>query len=181
MTYETDPGWERRVAELWSAFEEYVPADFRNRMTELAAELPDSHPRAYFERASACDATDLGAEAVTLYQEALWAGLAGEHRRQAVIQLASTLRGLGQPERSIELLTAERSDPSDPMNDAISAFLALALIDVGRERAAAALALDSLARHLPAYNRSVARYAAAVAATEGTGPQGTDPEASPQG
>ena len=63
----------------------------------------------------------------------------------------------------VALLTAERVAGSDELNDAVVAFLALALADVGRERDALALALTALARHLPRYNRSLARYAQALA------------------
>ena len=44
-------------------------------------------------------------------------------------------------------------------DDAVSAFLALALVDTGREREAVSLALGALAPHLPRYQRSLANYA----------------------
>ena len=46
------------------------------------------------------------------------------------------------------VLTAEHSAGSDDLDDAVSAFLALALVDVGREREAVSLALEALSRHL---------------------------------
>ena len=153
------PQWEQRSAELWATIGEFEPADFRARIGALADELPSGHPVAYFERASAHDSTGQGEEAVPLYRKALEAGLTGERRRRAVIQMASTLRALGNAETSVELLTAERDNGSDNLDDAVTAFLALALIDVGREREAAALALGALSRHLPRYNRSLANYA----------------------
>jgi hypothetical protein len=62
------------------------------------------------------------------------------------------------------MLTAEQKrNRGGPLDDAVTAFLALALIDVGREREAAALALGALSRHLPCYNRSLAKYAEAAA------------------
>jgi Tetratrico peptide repeat len=48
---------------------------------------------------------------------------------------------------------------SDELDDAVWAFLALALADSGREREAIAAALTALARHLPAYRRAVGEYA----------------------
>jgi tetratricopeptide (TPR) repeat protein len=81
-------------------------------------------------------------------------------RRQAVIQLASSLRALGEVEQSVELLTAERAETSDELDDAVTGFLALALVHAGREREAAALALGALAAHLPRYRRSLTAYAA---------------------
>ncbi|MDT0403193.1 tetratricopeptide repeat protein [Streptomyces edwardsiae] len=83
-------------------------------------------------------------------------------RRQAVIQLASTLRALGRPQAGADLLLAERGRTSDHLDDAVTAFLALTLVDLGREREAAALALGALSRHLPSYGRSLAHYTAAI-------------------
>ncbi|MER6380860.1 tetratricopeptide repeat protein [Streptomyces sp. NPDC001250] len=163
MTMTTTPEWEQRCAALWDAFEDCDPAEFRSRIEALAAELPAGHAVAAFELASAYDATDLGERAVAHYRKALDGGLDGDRRRQAVIQLASTLRALGDPQAGADLLLAEREQTSDHLDDAVTAFLALALVDLGREREAAALALGALARHLPCYNVSLARYAAAVA------------------
>ena len=73
--------------------------------------------------------------------------------------MASTLRNLGEVSESVALLRAERDRPSDELDDAVAAFLALALVDAGREREATALALEALAPHLPRYQRSLANYA----------------------
>ncbi|MEU6817080.1 tetratricopeptide repeat protein [Streptomyces sp. NPDC046860] len=162
---QTTPEWEQRCAALWDAFEDTDADEFRSRMAALTSKLPTGHPVAAFELASAHDATDLGRDAVRLYRRALDAGLPEDRRRQAVIQLASTLRALGRPEAAAELLLAERARTSDRLDDALTAFLALTLIDLGREREAAALALGALAPHLPAYRISVARYADAVTGT----------------
>jgi hypothetical protein len=80
-----------------------------------------------------------------------------------VIQLASSLRNVGQPEESVALLTAELEAGSDDLDDAVRAFLALALTSVGREREAVSLALTALAAHLPRYNRSLVAYAGELA------------------
>ncbi|MEV7993758.1 tetratricopeptide repeat protein [Streptomyces sp. NPDC086077] len=155
----TTPEWEQRSADLWAAIDDYDAADFRAKVGALADELPEGHPVAYFERACANDSTGVGEEAVPLYRQALDGGLTGERRRRAVIQMASTLRAMGEAETSVELLTRERDNGSDHLDDAVTAFLALALMDVGREREAASLALGALAKHLPRYNRSLANYA----------------------
>ena len=76
-----------------------------------------------------------------------------------MIQLASSLRNMGQAEESVRLLRAERDRGSDELDDAVAGFLALALTDVGGEREAAGLAIGALAPHLPRYQRSLARYA----------------------
>jgi hypothetical protein len=64
------------------------------------------------------------------------------------------------------LLSAEQAQHSDELDDAVAAFLALCLVDVGRAQEAAALALGSLSRHLPRYNRSLKRYAEALLADQ---------------
>lgn len=169
MTTTTPPDWEQRVAALWAALDDHRPDAFRERMAKLAGELPPGHPAALFEVASAHDSTGEPAAAAPLYRQALRAGLTGYRRRRAVIQLAGTLRNLGQVGQSIALLTTERErDPATldeataGLADAVDAFLALALVDSGREREAAALALNALSHHLPRYNRSLARYAEAL-------------------
>ncbi|PZS39794.1 MAG: hypothetical protein DLM62_06355 [Pseudonocardiales bacterium] len=133
--------------------------DFQVLIESLAAELPPGSPEALFERACAFDSTGHSDLAVPLYQEALDGGLTGLRRRRATIQLASSLRNLDRSPESVELLTAERDAGSDQLDDAVRAFLALALVDVGREREAASLAIGALAAHLPRYQRSVANYA----------------------
>lgn len=157
MSAEAD--WEQRIAALWAAIDDYDPAGFLTRVEALTAELPPGNAIALFERASAHDSTGYPQQAAPLYRQALAARLTGERRRRAVIQLASTLRNLGQAEESVALLSAEREAGSDHLDDAVAAFLSLALIDIGREREAAALALTALSRHLPRYNRSLANYA----------------------
>jgi hypothetical protein len=73
--------------------------------------------------------------------------------------MASSLRNLGRPDRAVTLLTAEAAAASDDLDGAVATFLALALVDTGREREAVSVALTALSRYLPRYNRSAARYA----------------------
>jgi tetratricopeptide (TPR) repeat protein len=171
----TPAGWEDRVAALWASIDQYDPADFRARIRQLAGELPAGHPVADFEVAAACDTTGVGEEAAPLYEKALAAGLTGYRRRRAVIQWASTLRNLGEVDRSVALLEAERGvDPSGldeataGLGVAVDAFLALALADAGREREALSLALLALEPRLPRYNRSLTNYARALTAAPAT-------------
>lgn len=159
MTSTNQNDWEERVAKLWAAVDDYEPDAFRARMAELVAERPAGDPLALFELASAYDSTGHSDKAVPLYREALAAGLGGVQRRRAVIQMASSLRNLGEAHESVALLSAERTRGSDELDDAVAAFLALALVDTGREREAVSLALRALARHLPRYNRSLSNYA----------------------
>ena len=152
------PEWERKLDELWASFDDLDEGDFVSRMNALAAAIPDEAVAA-FERASAFDSTGHEREAVAQYQRALELGLDRTRRRRAVIQLASSLRNVGRVEEGLVLLRAERETNSDDLDDAVAAFLALALADSGREREAVSVALAALAPHLPRYQRSVANYA----------------------
>jgi tetratricopeptide (TPR) repeat protein len=160
--------WEARVAEAWASIAEYENREdeFRALIDGLAAELPDGDPIAAFEQACAWDSTGHSDRAVPLYQRALSHGLTGYRRRRAVIQMSSSLRNMGQAETAITLLEAERGiDPATldeqtrALADAISAVLALCLVDSGREREAVSIAVGALAPHLPRYQRSMANYA----------------------
>ncbi len=155
----TDEDWEGRVAAAWALMDDHDEADFVALIDGLAAELPQGSAVAAFERAAAFDSTGRPDLAEPLYRQALAGELPGERRRRAVIQLASSVRNLGRPQESIELLTAELGRGSDHLDDAVRAVLALALTDAGREREAVSVAVGALARHLPRYQRSMAAYA----------------------
>lgn len=147
------------MAAVWASIETVDEAEFLARIAELAAELAEDDGIGWFERGAAQDSTGHPDRAVPLYRKALELGLTGERRRRAVIQLASSLRNLGHPEQSVDLLTAELDAGSDHLDDAVRAFLALALVDTGREREAVSYALSALAPHLPRYQRSLGNYA----------------------
>jgi len=153
------PDWEARVAEVFTAIDSYDEGELVARIDALVSELPPGSAIGLFERGAACDSTGHPDRAVPLYRAALDAGLVGERRRRAVIQLASSLRNLGNPQKALTLLTAEADVTSDDLDGAVATFLALALVDLGREREAVAVALTALSKYLPRYNRSVARYA----------------------
>ncbi len=103
------------------------------------------------------------AGAEEFYRRALAAGLPDDARAQCVIQLASTVRNLGRPAESIELLRAEfEGRPDSPYADAAVAFAALALVDLERPVEAVAALLHALTPHLPRYHRSVPAYADAL-------------------
>jgi hypothetical protein len=162
MKQDFEKDWEQRVAALWTTLDEHAPEDFRAKVDALAGDLPAGDARGLFERACANDSTGRPDVAAPLYRQALATGLSGIRRRRAVIQMASSLRNLGQAEESVRLLRAEREAGSDELDDAVVATLALALADTGRAREAAGLAIGALARHLPRYNRSMANYARAL-------------------
>jgi hypothetical protein len=160
--------WEQRVADAWASFDDYEGREdaFRALIDDLARELPADDPIAAFERACAWDSAGYSDRAVPLYRSALDGGLTGYRRRRAVIQLASSMRNIGDVGAAIDLLEAERGiDPATldeqtrTLADAISAVLALCLADAGREREAVSIAVAALAPHLPRYQRSMAAYA----------------------
>lgn len=150
---------EQRLATLWASIDTSTEDEFVARMEQLLSELPADNAVALFERAAAFNSTGHSDLAVPLYRQVLEHGLAGERRRGAVIQMASSLRNLGQAAESVALLQAEQALGSEHLDDAVTAFLALALVDVGKERAAVSLAVSALDRHLPRYQRSLANYA----------------------
>ncbi|MFG2309629.1 tetratricopeptide repeat protein [Streptomyces sp. NPDC048566] len=154
--------WEARAEAAWATFDSYEEdraAEFRAVIDALVAELPDDSPLGPFERACAWDSTGHSDRAVPLYREALARGLAGYKGRRARIQLSSSLRNIGRPEEGVQLLTPELVAPSDELDDAVRACLALCLADLGREREGLALVIGALAPHLPRYQRSMANYA----------------------
>jgi tetratricopeptide (TPR) repeat protein len=155
----TETEWEHRVTAVWATLGSRPEPEFVAAVDALADELPADNGTAAFERAAARDSTGRSDLAVPLYREALRLGLAGERRRRAVVQLASSLRNLGQAAESVALLEAELGRGPDHLDDAVRGFLALALADTGREREAVSVALTALAPHLPRYQRSLGNYA----------------------
>lgn len=157
--------WEKRVTAAWDTFDDFPEeraADFRAVIDALVAELPDGSPDGPFERACAWDSTGHSDKAAPLYREALANGLRGYKGRRARIQLASSLRNIGQAEEGVKLLTPELDGPSDELDDAVRAALALCLSSLGRDREGLSLVLGALAPHLPRYQRSMANYARAL-------------------
>ena len=111
---DVESSWENRMAALWDTFDDHAPDDFVAQVERLAAELPPHNSIGLFERASAHDSTGRPDIAVPLYRDALNAGLGGRRRREATIQLASSLRsrtrsGRHQPHRTVRISAAIQS------------------------------------------------------------------------
>lgn len=154
--------WEDRVTAAWASFDDYPEEraqEFRDLIDKLVAELPEGSPLGPFEQACAWDSTGHSDRAVPLYREALARGLDGYKGRRARIQLSSSLRNTGRAEEGVALLTPELDAPSDELDDAVRACLALCLSSLGRDREGLSLVLGALAPHLPRYQRSMANYA----------------------
>ena len=149
--------WDDRVKQFWATFGETEPEAALTAMRALVDERPQDDPEALYEWASIHDSLGFEAEAVALYRAALDGGLAGARQPQAIIQLASSLRNVGEPQAAVELL--RDLPPDDVTGDSAQAFLALALRDAGHPDEALRTALTALARTLPRYRRSVENYA----------------------
>src|SRR4051812_42356402 len=155
----------RRAAALFAAVDDYEQEDaFFAEIDALAAQLPAGDADGLFHRACARDTWGHSDLAVPLYREALErGGLTGENRRRAVIQMASSLRNIGEAQTALAMLEAERAQGSDHLDDALTCVTALCLATLGREREGLSLALVALAKHLPRYNRSMTNYGRALA------------------
>jgi len=157
--------WEERIDAVWEdASGEEVGDETIARIDALAAERGVDDARAEFERAGARDSAGRPAEAVELYRRALELGLDEEHRPQAVIQLASSLRNLGEYDEALTVIRAEEELSADgPYRDAVAAVHALVLASAGQPARGLSVALLALVPHLPRYHRSMTAYAHDIA------------------
>jgi hypothetical protein len=151
--------WDDRVSDIWQQAPELDDDTVVSMIEALVAERPVGDPAALYELASAYDSAGREHEAEPLYRQALAGDLDDTRRSQAVIQFASTLRNVGKIDEAVAILSEGSKRGPDPVTgDAATAFLALALIDLGREREAAIALLRALTPHLPRYQRSMTYY-----------------------
>ncbi|CAN5520075.1 tetratricopeptide repeat protein [soil metagenome] len=152
--------WQARVDGVWADAASLNDDELVASIDALADERDPGDALALAERGGARDSVGREEEAVAFYRAALAAGLDDVRRGQVVIQYASTVRNLGRPEESLELLSAEfAGHPEHPLADAATAFAALALASSGRTTEALVAVLHALAPHLPRYQRAVGAYA----------------------
>jgi hypothetical protein len=153
----------RRAAAIFAAIDDYDERHFIAEIDALAAGLPTGDHDGLFHCACAQDSWGHPDQAVPLYRKALeTGGLTGENRRRAVIQMASSMRNIGQAESALKLLVAERDHGSDHLDDALACTTALCLASLGRDREGLSMVIIALARHLPRYNRSMTNYGNAL-------------------
>ncbi|MCT2407477.1 tetratricopeptide repeat protein [Chryseobacterium antibioticum] len=152
--------WEAELKTIWDQLGLISNDDFIEKIKVHTETISAGKPNAVadFERACAYDSTGFEKNAEPLYRSALQLGLTGLRRRRAKIQLASTLRNNGKIHESIEILREEKENYSDELDDAVNAFLALSLSSINNDKEALSLALESLSKHLPRYNKSVYNY-----------------------
>lgn len=123
----------------------------------------DSHPRnarALYEVGGAYDTGGHGETARSFYEEALAEGLDGDLLRRCYVQYGSTLRNLGEYERSREVFRAARE--AFPDSPSLGVFEALTLQAAGEPNASVASLLDVIVAHVE--TPDIDRYKAAITA-----------------
>lgn len=157
--------WDERINEVWAAAAgDLVDDEVIARIDAIAAERGSGDARAEFERAGARDSAGRPLEAIVLYRRALEIGLDADHEPQAIIQLASSLRNVGETAEALALMENAHADSADsPYRDATAAMYALTLASSGAPERGLSVALLALVPHLPRYHRSVTAYAQQLA------------------
>ncbi|MFJ6679389.1 tetratricopeptide repeat protein [Microbacterium sp. NPDC091382] len=155
-----DVDWRRRIDEVWARADDNKPEALRAAMEDVLSEVPEHDPRALFERASVEDYLGQEAAAIPLYRAALAAELAPPYETQAKIQLASSLRNVGDASGAIAVL--KDISPTDPLATAAAGFQALALYDDDKAVRALRTALEALSDEIPLYNRALRSYASEI-------------------
>ena len=153
--------WQDRIDAVWKAAAGgLIDDEVIARIDAIAAERGPDDAEAAFERAGARDSAGRPDEAVPLYRQALALGLDDDRRAQATIQLASSLRNLGDVDGALALISAEQdAHPESAYRDAIAAMHALALASSGQPERALRVAILALVPHMPRYHRSMTAYA----------------------
>lgn len=138
------------------------PEAFIAHVDKLASYLPSDDRNISFHQACARDSCGRSAEAIPYYRQALDSGITGENRRRAVIQMASSMRNIGQADEAPALLLAEKDRESDHLDDALTCVIGLCLSSLSRDKEGLGAVLVALAKHLPRYNVSMANYGKAL-------------------
>ncbi len=151
------PGWAAPVggvtdparAALDEELDRIVAARDREAMgptVEALHRVLDEHPddaRTLYEVGGAHDTAGEEAVARGFYERALAAGLEGDLLRRCCVQYGSTLRNLGETERSLAVFAQARA--AYPASASLMAFEALTLHAAGRLDEAVALLLEAVA------------------------------------
>ncbi|HRI82912.1 MAG TPA: tetratricopeptide repeat protein [Opitutaceae bacterium] len=136
-----------------------------NHVLDLLKQLDARFPNVAeinYQLAWTCDVLGHEAEALPFYEKAVALGLPPNELSGALLGLGSTLRNLGQHERSAEVLRSGRAQFPD--NREFDVFLALTLHDLGRHTEATKLLLEVIADTsddpgLTAYQRAIRFHA----------------------
>lgn len=155
---------DERLATFWSQAAGRAADELRTDLDDLLDGLAVEPARAVFERASLHDFLGEEDAAVSLYRAALDAGIGQPQRTQALVQVASSLRNVGDASAAVAILRSIPAD--DPLHADAQAFLALALHDDDKPTPALRTALHALAPQLRDYGRAIDRYAEDLLARE---------------
>ena len=150
------------IAALWEIADETA----RIAAGDELGERHPGDPRVLYERGGTFDSAGRPAEAVPLYQAALEGGLREPFRHRCQVQLASSLRVLGEPEKALAVI--EEAAAAYPDSIGVAAFHALVRHDTGDPSGAlaglvATLAATSADPDVERYRRSLAAYARTLA------------------
>lgn len=156
------PAWKDELDAIVGARAHGQAEEILPRLQKLDARHPNVAEISY-QLAWTCDVLDRAADALPYYEKAVALGLPPNELSGALIGLGSTLRSLGQLERSAEVLRS--GQVQFPDNPEFAAFLALTLHQQGKAADALRLALDTLCTTtddpgLTAYQRAI-RHASA--------------------
>ena len=155
------PAWKEELDAIVGARAHGQTSQLLPRLQDLDARHPHVAEIAY-QIAWTCDTLGRTEQAVAAYDKAIALGLPPNEHSNALIGLGSSLRTLGQLDRSADVLhSGQRQFPD---NREFDAFLALTLHAQGKHAEALSLALDTLITTtedpgLTAYGRAL-RHAA---------------------
>lgn len=153
--------WKEPLAAITGARHGGQVAQVLRQLKELDAQHPNVAEINY-QIAWTCDVLGREAEALPYYEKAVALGLPANELAGALLGLGSTLRNLGQLERSAEVLRSGQAQFPD--NREFDVFLALTLHNLGQHAEATKLLLTVIADTsedpgLTAYQRAIRFYA----------------------
>jgi|UniRef100_UPI0040490DD3 tetratricopeptide (TPR) repeat protein len=152
--------WREELAAITGARHGGQVEHVLGQLKDLDARYPNVAEINY-QLAWTCDVLGREAEALPFYEKAVALGLPENELAGALIGLGSTLRNLGQFERSAEVLRSGQAQFPD--NREFDVFLALTLHDLGQPTEALKLTLEVLCDTtddpgLTAYQRALRHY-----------------------
>ena len=155
------PPWKEELDAIVGARAHGQLEEIFPRLQQLDRRYPNI-PEINYQLAWTCDVLGQSAEALPYYEKAVALGLAPNELSGALVGLGSTLRVLGQLDRSADVLTSGRAQ--FPENREFDAFLALTRHAQGRHGDSLRLLIDALCDTtedpgLLAYQRAI-RHAA---------------------
>jgi tetratricopeptide (TPR) repeat protein len=155
------PAWKDELDAITAARHGGALAESLPRLLTLAERHPNT-PEIHYQIAWTHDANDQSAEAIPHYEKAVALGMEPEELAGAMLGLGSSLRVIGELERSERVLREGRE--RFPDHNEFTVFRALTLHDLGRHAEAMSVMLTTLADTaddpgITAYQRAIRYYA----------------------